>query len=315
MNLRGLFWNNDKLTRSLQGAFLGFLKMRHSTFEAKSPIFRQETAPFDVKSLALLRLHSLNRRVGSAPIVIGCAQADGRRVFYDLAAPGVTAPNEQKAVEAEIVRALFEVLKEEFKASNVLLESNAGVSVPFQAIGPWETVSTFHSVQFPFVSPRGQITFEIPLFDDEYHRVKTIDVCGFAPEARILLVDDAMTTRKIARHQLAQVGYRYIEECADGLEAFRKIQTAQTRIDLVVADWHMPNLTGIDLLRKIRATPKFKDLPVLLATGERKQDEILTAIKERVSGYVVKPYHRETLYRAMKKAAPGRESGAAKTSA
>ena len=112
---------------------------------------------------------------------------------------------------------------------------------------------------------------------------------------KILVVDDFSTMRRIVRNLLVELGFSntLIQEAEDGNAALALL-CAQP-IDLVVTDWNMPNMTGIDLLRAIRADAALKSLPVLMVTAENNRAQIIAAAQSGVNGYVVKPFTAVTL--------------------
>ena len=116
---------------------------------------------------------------------------------------------------------------------------------------------------------------------------------------RVLVVDDFSTMRRIVKNTLRQIGFTNIEEAEDGQKAYDRLSVEN--FDFVVSDWNMPNMTGIDLLRKVRATPQIKDIPFLMVTAEAKQENIVEAIKAGVSNYIVKPFTVATLDEKIKK--------------
>ncbi|MDD2913986.1 MAG: chemotaxis response regulator CheY [Gallionella sp.] len=116
---------------------------------------------------------------------------------------------------------------------------------------------------------------------------------------KFLVVDDFSTMRRIVRNLLKELGFTNVQEAEDGIDALTKLR-ADT-FDFVVSDWNMPNMTGIDLLRSIRADDKLKHLPVLMVTAEAKKENIIEAAKAGASGYVVKPFTAATLDEKLKK--------------
>jgi two-component system chemotaxis response regulator CheY len=116
---------------------------------------------------------------------------------------------------------------------------------------------------------------------------------------KVLVVDDFSTMRRIVKNTLRQIGFTNIEEAEDGQKAYDRLIVE--KFDFVVSDWNMPNMTGIDLLRKVRATPQIKDIPFLMVTAEAKQENIVEAIKAGVSNYIVKPFTVATLDEKVKK--------------
>jgi two-component system chemotaxis response regulator CheY len=105
--------------------------------------------------------------------------------------------------------------------------------------------------------------------------------------------------RRIVRNLLKELGFLNVQEAEDGVDALVKLRADE--FDFVVSDWNMPNMTGIDLLREIRADAKLKHLPVLMVTAEAKKENIIEAAKAGASGYVVKPFTAATLDEKLKK--------------
>jgi two-component system chemotaxis response regulator CheY len=110
---------------------------------------------------------------------------------------------------------------------------------------------------------------------------------------KILVVDDFSTMRRIIKNLLKDLGFSNIQEADDGSTALPMLQ--QGDFDVVVTDWNMPGMQGIDLLRAIRADDKLKHLPVLMVTAEAKKEQIVAAAQAGVNGYVVKPFTAATL--------------------
>jgi two-component system chemotaxis response regulator CheY len=110
---------------------------------------------------------------------------------------------------------------------------------------------------------------------------------------RILVVDDFATMRKVIRNLLKQGGYENVVEAEDGVAAFKKIKTE--KIDFIISDWNMPNMTGIELLKAVRADAEVSATPFLMVTAESLQENVIAAVKAGVSNYIVKPFTAETL--------------------
>nr|WP_063573199.1 chemotaxis response regulator CheY [Luteibacter rhizovicinus] len=112
---------------------------------------------------------------------------------------------------------------------------------------------------------------------------------------KILVVDDFSTMRRIVRNLLVELGFTntLIQEAEDGNAALVMLRAQP--FDLVVTDWNMPNMTGIELLRAIRADAALKSMPVLMVTAENNRDQIIAAAQSGVNGYVVKPFTAVTL--------------------
>ena len=116
---------------------------------------------------------------------------------------------------------------------------------------------------------------------------------------KILIVDDFSTMRRIVRNLLKELGFTNADEAEDGVVALQKLKTGS--FQFVVSDWNMPNMTGIELLRAIRADADLKHLPVLMVTAEAKKENIIEAAQAGASGYVVKPFTAATLEEKLNK--------------
>mgnify|MGYP006351019927 FL=1 len=113
------------------------------------------------------------------------------------------------------------------------------------------------------------------------------------PSMKVLVVDDMVTMRRIVKNILKQLGFGNVDEAENGQEALQKLK-ADT-FGFVVSDWNMPVMTGIDMLRAIRADEKLKALPVLMVTAEAQQSNLIEAVQAGVSNYIVKPFTAETM--------------------
>jgi two-component system chemotaxis response regulator CheY len=113
-------------------------------------------------------------------------------------------------------------------------------------------------------------------------------------DINILIVDDFPTMRKIVKSVLKQLGYQNVVEAEDGQIALNMLRS-NPQIEFVVSDWNMPNMTGIELLKSVRADAKLKHLPFLMVTAEADKDNIVEAVKSGVSNYIVKPFNAATM--------------------
>ena len=116
---------------------------------------------------------------------------------------------------------------------------------------------------------------------------------------KFLVVDDFSTMRRIVRNLLKELGFQNVDEAEDGIVALSKLRGSQ--FDFVVSDWNMPNMTGIDLLKEIRADDNLKHLPVLMVTAEAKKENIVFAAQAGANGYIVKPFTAATLEEKLNK--------------
>ena len=110
---------------------------------------------------------------------------------------------------------------------------------------------------------------------------------------KILVVDDYATMRRIVRNLLTQIGFSDIEEAGDGVTALAKLR--ESKFGLVISDWNMEPMTGIQLLREVRADAKLKALPFIMITAESKTENVIAAKEAGVNNYIVKPFNAATL--------------------
>ena len=116
---------------------------------------------------------------------------------------------------------------------------------------------------------------------------------------KILIVDDFSTMRRIIKNLLRDLGFTNTAEADDGTTALPMLQSGS--FDFLVTDWNMPGMSGIDLLRAVRADDRLKQLPVLMVTAEAKRDQIIEAAQAGVNGYVVKPFTAQALKEKIEK--------------
>lgn len=116
---------------------------------------------------------------------------------------------------------------------------------------------------------------------------------------KILVVDDFSTMRRIIKNLLNDLGFMNIVEADDGDTALPVLRKGG--IDFLITDWNMPGMTGIELLKQVRADDKLNSLPVLMVTAEQKREQIVEAAEAGVNGYIVKPFTAQTLKEKMSK--------------
>jgi len=110
---------------------------------------------------------------------------------------------------------------------------------------------------------------------------------------KVLIVDDYNTMLRILRNLLKQLNFLNVEEATDGTMALEKLR--EEHYGLVISDWNMEPMTGIDLLREVRKDPSLKHLPFVMITAESKSENVIAAKQAGVSNYIVKPFNAETL--------------------
>jgi two-component system chemotaxis response regulator CheY len=109
----------------------------------------------------------------------------------------------------------------------------------------------------------------------------------------VLIVDDYKTMLRIIRNLLKQIDFENVEEASDGAEALAKLQAGN--FDLIISDWNMEPMTGLQLLQHVRSDPKLKATPFIMVTAESKTENVIVAKQAGVSNYIVKPFNAETL--------------------
>lgn len=108
------------------------------------------------------------------------------------------------------------------------------------------------------------------------------------PNIRVLVVDDFATMRKVVRNMLRQLGVENVNEAENGDEAFRMVKAGN--FGLIVSDWNMPVMTGLEFLKEVRADESTKSIPFLMVTAEALKENIIQAIQAGASNYIVKPF-------------------------
>jgi two-component system chemotaxis response regulator CheY len=115
----------------------------------------------------------------------------------------------------------------------------------------------------------------------------------------VLIVDDYKTMLRIIRNLLKQLDIENVEEATDGQEALNKLRAGQ--FGLVISDWNMAPMTGLDLLKEVRADARLKSTPFIMITAESKTENVIAAKQAGVSNYIVKPFNAETLREKIEK--------------
>jgi two-component system chemotaxis response regulator CheY len=115
----------------------------------------------------------------------------------------------------------------------------------------------------------------------------------------VLIVDDYKTMLRIIRNLLKQIDFNNVEEASDGAEALGKLRTGN--FGLVISDWNMAPMTGLELLQEVRQDTRLKTLPFIMITAESKTENVVAAKQAGVSNYIVKPFNAETLKEKIEK--------------
>lgn len=128
------------------------------------------------------------------------------------------------------------------------------------------------------------------------------------PDMKILVVDDFPTMRRIVKTLMRQNGYTNFVEAEDGAQGL-KMLAEQPDIEFIVSDWNMPNMTGLEFLKAVRADARYKHLPFLMVTAEAEKENIIEAVKNGVSNYIVKPFTGATLQEKIAKVFAAKKAG------
>ena len=110
---------------------------------------------------------------------------------------------------------------------------------------------------------------------------------------KVLVVDDFATMRRIVKNVLKQIGFTKIVEANDGSTALAVLK--KDEVGLIISDWNMPKVSGLDLLKTVRSDESMKDMPFLMVTAEAQKDSVVQAVQAGVSNYIVKPFTPEAI--------------------
>lgn len=110
---------------------------------------------------------------------------------------------------------------------------------------------------------------------------------------RFLVVDDSTTMRRIITHTLNTLGHLDVTQAGNGREGLERLNDGP--VDVIITDWSMPEMSGIDFIRTVRSMPAVKDTPVLMVTTNAAKDNIVEALKAGVSSFIVKPFTPDTM--------------------
>ena len=111
---------------------------------------------------------------------------------------------------------------------------------------------------------------------------------------KILVVDDSSTMRRIIKNTLNRLGYQDLFEAENGAQAWEVLQQ-NPDITVLVTDWNMPEMNGLELVQKVRAEDRYTDMPIIMVTTEGGKGEVITALKAGVNNYIVKPFTPQVL--------------------
>jgi two-component system chemotaxis response regulator CheY len=246
----------------------------------------------DVKCFCLLRFM---QKVGANFVLIGTEDMFTYKLLNAL----------ERAEKSILQDLLIESLKKSIISCMPEATPAASVYLLYEAIeeqiGFLKKVRSSRMLRCSFSFKDTQLIFDIPLKAREYEPGTVFKKIGFGEFARILIIDDSKLNRMILKNYLSAMGFLNVDEAIDGKNAIQIIDDAERCYDLIIADWHMPNLNGIDVLMEVRATDgPARITPFILATSAKNKEEILQAVEYKASGYLIKPYTADKLFDAMK---------------
>ncbi|MFP4332605.1 MAG: chemotaxis response regulator CheY [Campylobacterales bacterium] len=112
---------------------------------------------------------------------------------------------------------------------------------------------------------------------------------------KLLVVDDSSTMRRIIKNTLSRLGYTEILEAEDGAKAWEIMSDENSGVGILITDWNMPEMNGLELVKKVRSEQRYKDVPIIMVTTEGGKAEVITALKAGVNNYIVKPFTPQVL--------------------
>lgn len=127
----------------------------------------------------------------------------------------------------------------------------------------------------------------------------------FPLHIKILIADDMPSVRDLVLRELRNMGYSYVISAKDGIEAWNILKAEFDKgapVDLVISDWNMPFLQGIELLKKVRSTPEMAEMPFVLLTAESEKEQVTEAVIMGVSQYILKPFSSKNFQDKLKSA-------------
>ena len=116
---------------------------------------------------------------------------------------------------------------------------------------------------------------------------------------KVLVVDDFATMRRIVKNILNQIGFKNIIEADDGSTALEVLK--KDKVDLIMSDWNMPKVTGLELLKAVRSDESMQDIPFLMVTAEGQKDSVIQTVQAGVSDYIIKPFTADTVKEKLEK--------------
>jgi two-component system chemotaxis response regulator CheY len=228
---------------------------------------------------------------GSQVVLIGTSDKNTYQLIKDH-------PECQKITKS-IGKALIEGIESEFAATTGGTDLKKILVANEELNALYKKYDSIHYIRVR-IGEENPLIFEIPINCGAYRSNYSYSELGYSENARILVVDDSKLNRMVLRDFLNALGFNQVDEATDGKDGLNKIFKSLVKYDLVLADWHMPEMTGLEMLKAVRTNAETRETPFILATSEQKKEEIVESLKLKVSGYLIKPYNLEQLLKAIK---------------
>jgi two-component system chemotaxis response regulator CheY len=124
---------------------------------------------------------------------------------------------------------------------------------------------------------------------------------------KVLVVDDIVAVRKMVVRGLKEIGFTEVFEAADGAQAWDMLSDPACRVSLIISDWNMPHVSGLDLLKRVRQNERLGEVAFFMLTAESEQTQVIEAIKLGINGYIIKPFTLSSLRSRLERACPSTE--------
>ena len=254
--------------------------------------FKVEVVPSKSTLIMGISFIRLNFFKGSQMIFLGTSEKKSYALYKDF-------PHLQKLSE-DLSLCVKEAVDDEVTTAIGVTEFKGTFIGKEELLGVYKNCESSHFFKFQFGSGEKTLELCLPLTSNIYQPQFILRHTGFAEASKVLVIDDSKMNRLVLKTYLNALGFNQVEEANDGKVGLTKIMQSLKKYNLVIADWHMPEMNGIDVLREVRANYDTRNTPFILATSEQKKEEIIEAVKLKVSGYLIKPYAIDTLVKALK---------------
>ncbi len=299
MNDVSLFLQDEEVMKKIQSTLTELLQKTFSlAVVPKPPKVVTFDNPMPLDSLGHLRVNGEGK---TGVIPLGFSDEATERALEGVFKADTSGSN-AGSLETYTLKALSSALSPLLLKYGLAKDSQSLITITDGNLMGWKSFSFTKAIQIPYTFNGKELALYVPILDADRRAELSQSIFGFSETATLLVADDSPIIMKLSRQILQAYGYLNLVECTDGEQAANYLSNPGAKIDVVLSDWRMPKFTGIQLLKLVRSKIEFKQLPVVMITGERNKPEVLQAIQEGVSGYIVKPYDARTLMETLKKA-------------